>query len=56
MEAARKRGVRLGRPRELTDEQIRDAKRRKSAGEDMELIASQSGVSGRTLYRAVNGC
>lgn len=56
LNAARKRGVKLGRPALLSAEQIRDAKRRKSAGEDMERIASQSGVSGRTLYRAVNGC
>lgn len=56
MEAARKRGSRIGRPPCLNTEQILDAKRRKSAGEDMAVIAKQSGVSARTLYRAVNGC
>ena len=56
LKAARRRGVTLGRPRELSDEQILDAKRRKSAGEDMAVIADSKGVSMRTLYRAVNGC
>ena len=56
MEAARKRGKTIGRPARLSPRQIRDAKRRKSAGEDMAVIAQQNGVSARTLYRAVNGC
>ncbi|MEM7778756.1 MAG: recombinase family protein [Pseudomonadota bacterium] len=56
MEAARKRGKVIGRPTRLTENQIRDAKRRKSDGEDMAVIAAQNGVSQRTLYRAVNGC
>jgi len=54
MEAAKKRGKSIGRPSSLTPCQIRDAKARKSAGEDMAVIASQHGVSERTLYRAVN--
>lgn len=56
MDAARKRGKAIGRPARLTPCQIRNAKRRKSAGEDMAVIAAQNGVSARTLYRAVNGC
>lgn len=56
MEAARKRGKRIGRPRVLSAAQISNARARRSAGEDMALIAAQSGVSERTLYRAVNGC
>jgi len=55
MEAARKRAKAIGRPASLTPKQILDAKRRKSAGEEMAVIAAQSGVSERTLYRAVNG-
>lgn len=53
--AAQKRGVKLGRPCALSSKQIFDARRRKSAGEDMAVIAARSGVSARTLYRAVNG-
>tara|TARA_R110001592_G_scaffold100311_2_gene284733 strand:+ start:916 stop:1470 length:555 start_codon:yes stop_codon:yes gene_type:complete len=53
--AARKRGVKLGRPCVLSAKQILDARRRKSAGEDMAVIASQMRVNERTLYRAVNG-
>ncbi|WP_198024114.1 recombinase family protein [Sphingorhabdus lutea] len=54
--AARKRGVKLGRPCALTPKQILDARRRKSAGEDMSVIAEHHRVNVRTLYRAVNGC
>ena len=54
--AARKRGVKLGRSSVLSRKQILDARRRKSAGEDMAVIASQMRVNARTLYRAVNGC
>ena len=54
--AAKKRGVKLGRPCALSSKQILDAKRRKSAGEDMTVIASAMRVNQRTLYRAVNGC
>jgi len=54
LKAAKKRGVKLGRPCALS--QILDAKRRKSAGEDMAVIADQLRVNTRTLYRAVNGC
>lgn len=56
MAAARKRGVPLGRPPSLSDKQIRDVRRRRSAGEHMDVIAAKVGVSARTLYRAVNGC
>ncbi|NCO49578.1 MAG: recombinase family protein, partial [Sphingomonadales bacterium] len=56
LEATRRRGTRLGRPARLSAKQISDARARKSAGEDMAVIAAQSGVSKRTLYRAVNGC
>lgn len=54
--AAKKRGAKLGRPSVLSTKQILDAKRRKSAGEHMAVIASQMRVNERTLYRAVNGC
>ena len=54
--AARKRGVKLGRPCALTPKQILDARRRKSAGEEMAVIAEHHRVNVRTLYRAVNGC
>ncbi|NVD26782.1 recombinase family protein [Parasphingorhabdus flavimaris] len=53
--AARKRGVKLGRPCALSAKQILDARRRKSAGEDMAVIAHRHHVNVRTLYRAVNG-
>lgn len=53
--AAKKRGVKLGRPTLLSSKQILDARRRKSAGEDMALIAHYHRVNVRTLYRAVNG-
>ena len=56
MEAAKKRGKRIGRPARLSAAQIIAAKKRRRAGEHMAVIASQSGVSERTLYRAVNGC
>ena len=56
MEAARKRGKRFGLPRVLSAGYISSAWARRSAGEDMALIAARSGVSKRTLYRAVNGC
>tara|TARA_R110000850_G_scaffold38800_28_gene101015 strand:+ start:6133 stop:6687 length:555 start_codon:yes stop_codon:yes gene_type:complete len=56
LDAARKRGVRLGRPCVLSAKQILDARRRKSAGEDMAVIAEHHRVNVRTLYRAVNGC
>ena len=54
MEAARKRGKCIGRPRVLSAAQILSARARRSAGEDMSLIAAQSGVSKRTLYRVVH--
>jgi len=56
LDAARKRGIKLGRPPVLSAKQILDAKRRKSAGEDMAAIAHRHRVNVRTLYRAVNGC
>lgn len=56
MEAARKRGKRIGRPCALSPEQVIDVRARHKRGEDMEVVAMQSGVSKRTLYRAVNGC
>jgi DNA invertase Pin-like site-specific DNA recombinase len=56
LQAARKRGVKLGRPTALSAKQILDAKQRKSAGEDMAVIAHHHRVNVRTLYRAVNGC
>ncbi|MEP2987374.1 MAG: recombinase family protein [Parasphingorhabdus sp.] len=50
--AAKKRGVKLGRPSALSTRQILDARARKSAGEDMAVIADHLRVNVRTLYRA----
>ncbi|MEL7197909.1 MAG: recombinase family protein [Pseudomonadota bacterium] len=55
LEAARQRGTRLGRPARLSGAQVREARRSRSRGVDMRLIAAQNGVSERTIYRAVNG-
>ncbi len=55
LEAARKRGKRIGRPPSLSANQILEARARKSAGEDVVAIASQLRVKPRTIYRAING-
>ncbi|UBS31545.1 recombinase family protein [Altererythrobacter sp. N1] len=53
LQEARRRGTRLGRPRALSRSQIADARRRHSRGEPMAKIAARSGVSERTMYRAM---
>jgi len=53
LQEARRRGTRLGRPRALSRSQIADARRRHSRGEPMAKIAASSGVSERTMYRAM---
>ena len=55
LDAASKRGVKLGRPRALSSKQILYAHKRISMGENLTAIAGQMRVNARTLYRAVNG-
>lgn len=55
MEAARRRGVRIGRPRKLTDEQVIRAQGRLMADQDtLAGIARELGVAPRTLSRALS--
>lgn len=55
LQNARSKGVRLGRPAVMTDDQIEMAKKLKSAGgHSMQSIADQLGVSRSTLYRRLN--
>ncbi|MCA1241474.1 recombinase family protein [Stappia stellulata] len=54
MEAARRRGVRLGRPPLLSHDQVEDARRRIDAGlADAATLATEFGVSRWTVERAV---
>ena len=54
MEAARRRGVHIGRPRKLNDDQIGEARRRIATGEtSFPRIARTFGVSAATLSRAL---
>jgi DNA invertase Pin-like site-specific DNA recombinase len=54
--AARKsRGLPIGRPKALTAEQIALAKRMRTSGEPMPVIAQTLGVSRATLYRTLAG-
>lgn len=51
--SAKAKGIRLGRPTVLSDDQIEMAKKLKAAGgHSMQAIADQLGVSRSTLYRA----
>jgi len=51
---AKSKGIRLGRPAVMTDDQIEMTKKLKSAGgHSMQAIADQLGVSRSTLYRAL---
>lgn len=55
LKAAKGRGVKLGRPSALTDQQIKMAKGLKAAGElSSSEIAKQLGVGRATLYRALS--
>ncbi len=52
LQAARKRGVRIGRPRSLSPAQIKHAKKLIESGEAPTVVAKSLGVSRSTLYRA----
>ena len=51
--AARKRGVRVGRPPALKPAQIRHAKKLINSGESPSAVANTLGVNRSTLYRAM---
>ena len=54
LEAARKRGKRIGRPPLLTRKQLRDAAQRlANTGESFEAVGRRYGVSGWTLSRSL---
>lgn len=53
LEAARKRGVRIGRPKSLTTAQIKHAKKLIGTGERPAAVARSLGVNRSTLYRAM---
>lgn len=56
MEAARGRGVRIGRPRKLSEQQIAQARIRIVDDEaGLSSVAQELGVSPRTLSRALRG-
>jgi DNA invertase Pin-like site-specific DNA recombinase len=50
---ARARGVRMGRPPKLTPHQVKEALRRRDAGEPMRDIARTYNVSHSTISRLV---
>jgi len=57
MEAARLRGVHIGRPRKLSHVQITQAQNLLQRSDiNPEQIANQFGVSSRTIYRALSEC
>lgn len=51
--AARKRGVKLGRRKRLTDPQVRHARALIDGGESPTIVARSLGVGRSTLYRAL---
>jgi len=51
--AAKKRGVRLGRPPALKSEQVKHARKLIEAGEQPTAVASSLGINRSTLYRAL---
>ena len=53
LQAAKKRGTRLGRPRALSAAQIKHARKLIEAGERPSAIATSMGVDRSTLYRAM---
>ncbi|KQZ26516.1 hypothetical protein ASD50_03665 [Mesorhizobium sp. Root552] len=53
MAAARIRGVRLGRPRKLSPQQVKSARKQIANGEKLAVAAESLGVSGLTLRRAL---
>ncbi|HEX2940352.1 MAG TPA: helix-turn-helix domain-containing protein [Rhodopila sp.] len=50
-ERAKTRGVKMGRPPKLTPHQVKDALRRRNAGEPMRDIARSDNVSHSTMSR-----
>ena len=53
LDAAKKRGMRLGRPKALTTAQIKHARKLIEAGERPTTVAATLGVDRSTLYRAL---
>ena len=53
LEAARRRGKQLGRPRKLTDRQLHTARKRLARGATLTAIAEDYGVAAWTLSRAL---
>lgn len=53
LQAARSRGVRVGRPRSLTAAQVNHARKLVDAGEPAASVALSLGVNKSTLYRAM---
>ncbi|MGB7335783.1 MAG: recombinase family protein [Salaquimonas sp.] len=51
--AARKRGVRVGRPKALTTAQIKHARKLMDSGERPSAVASSLGVNRSTIYRHI---
>ncbi len=52
-QAARARGKQTGRPRALTPDQVRIARRMREAGESVSTVCSTLRVARSTLYRAL---
>ncbi|WP_084594562.1 recombinase family protein [Hoeflea phototrophica] len=55
LQAARKRGPRLGRPKALTSAQVKHARKFIYAGERPTTVAQSFGVNRSTLYRNLKG-
>jgi DNA invertase Pin-like site-specific DNA recombinase len=53
VQSARRRGVRVGRPRVLTTKQLKRAKAMVADGESAEVVARRLRVGRSTLYRAL---
>lgn len=53
LQAARKRGVKVGRPRSLTSAQIKHARALVDGGEPPSTVARSLGISRATLYRVL---
>ncbi|MCP4081406.1 MAG: recombinase family protein [Planctomycetaceae bacterium] len=53
LQAARKRGVRVGRPRSLSPAQVKHARKLIDSGERPAAVAGTLGVNRSTLYRAM---
>ena len=55
LDAARKRGKKLGRPRVMDTEKVARARRLKASGRSVRYIAEMLDVSRATAHRAVQG-